>query len=43
MREHWIKADKLASTNSYVSDLLKHRVLDEGTVVVILPDGGERT
>ncbi len=34
MRNRWIKHDSLPSTNSFLSDLLKHQVLDEGTVVV---------
>lgn len=34
MRNRWIKHDSLTSTNSFLSDLLKHQDLDEGTVVV---------
>jgi BirA family biotin operon repressor/biotin-[acetyl-CoA-carboxylase] ligase len=34
MTGRWIKHKRLGSTNAYISDLLKHRVLDEGTIVV---------
>lgn len=34
MRKRWIKHDSLTSTNTYISDLLKHRDLEEGTVVI---------
>lgn len=34
MRELWIKHDTLTSTNTFVSDLLKHQDLVEGTVVI---------
>ena len=34
MKDQWIKHDRLASTNSYLSDLVKHRVLKEGAVVI---------
>jgi BirA family biotin operon repressor/biotin-[acetyl-CoA-carboxylase] ligase len=34
MNNSWIKHDSLTSTNSYISDLLKHQKLDEGTVVM---------
>jgi len=34
MRNKWIKHDSLTSTSSYLSDLLKHQDLTEGTVVV---------
>jgi len=34
MRSRWIKPDSLTSTNSFISDLLKHQALEEGTVVI---------
>lgn len=34
MRSRWIKHDSLTSTSSFISDLLKHQVLEEGTVVI---------
>lgn len=34
MKERWIKHVRLASTNSYVSDLVKQHALEEGTVVI---------
>lgn len=34
MRSRWIKSDSLASTNSFISELLKDRQLEEGTVVI---------
>lgn len=34
MREQWIKQNTLSSTNTFVSDLLKHQHLEEGTVVI---------
>ena len=34
MRSRWIKHDSLASTSSFLSELLKHQKLDEGTVVI---------
>lgn len=34
MRNRWIKHDSLPSTNSFLSDLLRHETLDEGTVVI---------
>jgi len=33
MRSRWIKHDSLTSTSSFLSDLLKHQDLEEGTVV----------
>ena len=34
MRNRWIKHDSLTSTSTFLSDLLKHQDLEEGTVVV---------
>jgi BirA family biotin operon repressor/biotin-[acetyl-CoA-carboxylase] ligase len=34
MTSRWIKHDSLTSTSSFLSDLLKHQKLDEGTVVI---------
>jgi BirA family biotin operon repressor/biotin-[acetyl-CoA-carboxylase] ligase len=34
MKSRWIKHDSLTSTSSFLSDLLKHQKLDEGTVVI---------
>ena len=34
MRSRWIKHDSLTSTSSFLSELLKHQKLDEGTVVI---------
>jgi BirA family biotin operon repressor/biotin-[acetyl-CoA-carboxylase] ligase len=34
MRSRWIKHDSLTSTSSFISDLLKHQALEEGTVVI---------
>lgn len=34
MRSRWIKHDSLTSTSSFLSDLLKHQELEEGTVVI---------
>ena len=34
MRDRWIKPDSLASTSTFLSDLLKHQDLVEGTVVI---------
>ena len=34
MRSRWIKHDSLTSTSSFLSDLLKHQKLEEGTVVI---------
>jgi len=34
MRSRWIKHDSLTSTSSFLSDLLKHQTLEEGTVVI---------
>jgi BirA family biotin operon repressor/biotin-[acetyl-CoA-carboxylase] ligase len=34
MRSRWIKHDSLTSTSSFLSDLLKHQDLEEGTVVI---------
>jgi len=34
MRSNWIKHDSLTSTSSFLSDLLKHQELEEGTVVI---------
>jgi len=34
MRNRWIKHDNLASTNSFISDLLKHQSLEEGAIVI---------
>ena len=34
MRDRWIKYDSLSSTNTYISDLLKHEDLEEGLVVI---------
>ena len=34
MRSRWIKHDSLTSTSSFLSDLLKHQNLEEGTVVI---------
>lgn len=34
MRSRWIKHDSLTSTSSYLSELLKHQNLEEGTVVI---------
>jgi len=34
MRNRWIKHDSLTSTNSFLSDLLRHQPLEEGTVVI---------
>ena len=34
MRSRWIKHDNLTSTSSFISDLLKHQALEEGTVVI---------
>jgi BirA family biotin operon repressor/biotin-[acetyl-CoA-carboxylase] ligase len=34
MRDRWIKYDSLSSTNTYISDLLKQKDLEEGLVVI---------
>jgi len=34
MRNRWIKHDSLASTSSFLSDLLKHQNMEEGSVVI---------
>ena len=34
MRSRWIKHDSLTSTSSFLSDLLKHQSLEEGSVVI---------
>ena len=34
MKSQWIKHDRLTSTNSFISELLKQRDLKEGTVVI---------
>ena len=34
MRSRWIKHDSLTSTSSFLSDLLKHQDLEEGSVVI---------
>ena len=34
MRDRWIKHDSLTSTSTFISDLLKHQSLEEGTVVI---------
>ena len=34
MRNRWIKHDSLTSTSTFISDLLKHQNLEEGTVVI---------
>jgi BirA family biotin operon repressor/biotin-[acetyl-CoA-carboxylase] ligase len=41
MRSRWIKHDSVTSTNSSISDLLKLRKLEEGTIVIAdFQDGG---
>ena len=34
MRAHWIKHDRLTSTNTYLAELLKKKTLKEGTVLI---------